>query len=184
MGLFDGTVDGAGSTADVAVQLDLPIVLIANAQGQGASLAASISGFLHFRPDIRFAGVIINGISSPRHERIIRTACEDIDVPILGCLPMQPELRLANRHLGLVQAYEQEGLDAVLDKAAQWIGEYLDMQLLPAAMKELSFDASAPEPGGIPAVFLLKSLLPLMALNLLLQGISEILRSALILVED
>ncbi|MEZ5570591.1 MAG: TRAP transporter small permease subunit [Halioglobus sp.] len=43
-------------------------------------------------------------------------------------------------------------------------------------------EASA-EPGGIPAVFLLKSLIPLMAINLALQGIAEILRSALVLVE-
>lgn len=42
----------------------------------------------------------------------------------------------------------------------------------------------SPEPGGIPAVFLLKSLLPLMALNLLLQGTAETLRNALILMED
>ncbi|AQA17384.1 C4-dicarboxylate ABC transporter permease [Halioglobus japonicus] len=40
------------------------------------------------------------------------------------------------------------------------------------------------EPGGIPAVFLLKSLIPAMAINLLLQGIAETLRSALVLVED
>jgi TRAP-type mannitol/chloroaromatic compound transport system permease small subunit len=42
----------------------------------------------------------------------------------------------------------------------------------------------SPEPGGIPAVFLLKTLLPVMAINLLLQGIAETLRSALILVEN
>jgi TRAP-type mannitol/chloroaromatic compound transport system permease small subunit len=42
---------------------------------------------------------------------------------------------------------------------------------------------TSPEPGGIPAVFLLKSLLPLMAINLSLQGLAEILRSALVLVE-
>ena len=42
---------------------------------------------------------------------------------------------------------------------------------------------SSPEPGGIPAVFLLKSLLPAMALNLLLQGVAETLRSILVLVE-
>ncbi len=41
----------------------------------------------------------------------------------------------------------------------------------------------SPEPGGIPAVFLLKSLLPLMAVNLLLQGIAETARNAIILVE-
>lgn len=43
---------------------------------------------------------------------------------------------------------------------------------------------SSPEPGGIPAVFLLKSLIPLMAINLLLQGLAETLRSALALTED
>jgi len=42
---------------------------------------------------------------------------------------------------------------------------------------------SSPEPGGIPAVFLLKSLLPLMALNLFLQGLAETLRAALALAE-
>lgn len=43
---------------------------------------------------------------------------------------------------------------------------------------------SSPEPGGIPAVFLLKSLIPLMAFNLLLQGLAETLRSALTLVGE
>ncbi|RLA49143.1 MAG: C4-dicarboxylate ABC transporter permease [Gammaproteobacteria bacterium] len=42
----------------------------------------------------------------------------------------------------------------------------------------------SPEPGGIPAVFLLKSLIPLMAFNLFLQGLAETLRSALVLVEE
>lgn len=39
------------------------------------------------------------------------------------------------------------------------------------------------EPGGIPAVFLLKSLIPLLAINLGLQALAEILRNALILIE-
>jgi TRAP-type mannitol/chloroaromatic compound transport system permease small subunit len=43
---------------------------------------------------------------------------------------------------------------------------------------------SSPEPGGIPAVFLLKSLIPLMALNLFCQGLAEVVRSALVLVEN
>ncbi len=47
------------------------------------------------------------------------------------------------------------------------------------AIREVS-----PEPGGIPAVFLLKTLLLLLPVNLLLQGVAEIVRNALILVED
>ena len=40
---------------------------------------------------------------------------------------------------------------------------------------------SSPEPGGIPAVYLLKSLIPLAAANLAVQGAAEILRNALAL---
>ena len=40
------------------------------------------------------------------------------------------------------------------------------------------------EPGGIPAVFLLKTLIPLMAANLLLQGFAEVLRNAAALVSQ
>jgi len=42
---------------------------------------------------------------------------------------------------------------------------------------------NSPEANGIHGVFLLKSLIPLMAINLFCQGLAEVLRSALILVE-
>ena len=41
---------------------------------------------------------------------------------------------------------------------------------------------TSPEPGGIPAVFLLKSVIPLMAFNLFLQGLAEVLRNAQVLI--
>jgi TRAP-type mannitol/chloroaromatic compound transport system permease small subunit len=40
------------------------------------------------------------------------------------------------------------------------------------------------EPGGIPAIYLLKTLIPLLAFNLALQGLAELLRNALFLVDD
>jgi len=51
------------------------------------------------------------------------------------------------------------------------------------ASESWSMLETSAEPGGIPAVFLLKSLIPLMAINLALQGLAEILRNALVLVE-
>ena len=47
------------------------------------------------------------------------------------------------------------------------------------AIREVS-----PEPGGIPAVFLLKTLMLLLPFNLVLQGIAEILRNTLVLMEN
>ncbi len=46
-----------------------------------------------------------------------------------------------------------------------------------------SMRESSPEPGGIPAVFLLKTLIPLAALTLALQGVAELLRNALDLMQ-
>lgn len=46
-----------------------------------------------------------------------------------------------------------------------------------------SMRESSPEPGGIPAVFLLKTLIPVAAITLALQGIAEVLRNALSLAE-
>ena len=45
MGLFDGARDGTGSTADLAARLGLPVVLVVDARGQGASVAALAEGF-------------------------------------------------------------------------------------------------------------------------------------------
>jgi TRAP-type mannitol/chloroaromatic compound transport system permease small subunit len=40
------------------------------------------------------------------------------------------------------------------------------------------------DPGGIHGVFLLKSLIPLMAVNLLLQGLAELARNLLVLLDE
>jgi TRAP-type mannitol/chloroaromatic compound transport system permease small subunit len=37
---------------------------------------------------------------------------------------------------------------------------------------------SSPEPGGIPYLYLLKTLLPLMAINLAIAGVMDVLRNA------
>jgi len=42
----------------------------------------------------------------------------------------------------------------------------------------------SPDPGGIHGVFLLKTLIPLMAFNLILQGSAEVLRNLAFLIED
>ncbi|MEX2488165.1 MAG: TRAP transporter small permease subunit [Pseudomonadales bacterium] len=45
------------------------------------------------------------------------------------------------------------------------------------AYQSWSIRESSPEPGGLPAVYLLKALIPLMAAMLAIQGVAEVLRS-------
>jgi len=130
MGLFDGAPDGAGSTADVARLTGWPVVLVVDAKGMGASVAALLEGFLAHRRDVAVRGVIFNRVGGDRHANILRAAVAPLDIAILGCLPRVPALHLPHRHLGLVQAAEHADLEAFIDSAAALVAAHVDVQKL------------------------------------------------------
>lgn len=112
MGLFDGRIgaaatgQAAGSTAHVAGLLGAPVVLVVDARGQSQSIAALLHGFSTFDPETRVSGVILNRVGSARHEQVLRQACEQAGVAVLGSIPRTAELELPTRYLGLVTAVE------------------------------------------------------------------------------
>jgi cobyrinic acid a,c-diamide synthase len=130
MGLFDGAADRQGSTADLAVMLGLPVVLVVDCTKQSHSVAALVHGFSTYRPSVGIAGVILNRVASPRQERMIRTALAPQGVPILGVLPQLPELQLPSRHLGLVQAHEHVDLELFLVAGGRWVNQHCDVEAL------------------------------------------------------
>ncbi len=139
MGLFDGTGhDGeAGSTAELARVTGWPVVLIVDARGQGASVAALLRGFADHQPSIPLAGVIFNRVSSKRHGALLAGAAAR-HLPSLACLgilPADPGLALPSRHLGLVPAAENSDADAVIERCAAHIGTSVDVgRLLSVAL--------------------------------------------------
>jgi len=112
MGLFDGRIENhaigtaQGSTAHVAALLGAPVVLVVDARGQSHSIAALLHGFSTFDQSVHIAGVILNRVGSPRHEEVLRQACEHAGVPVFGAIPRADELSVPSRHLGLVTAVE------------------------------------------------------------------------------
>jgi len=135
MGLFDGARDGTGSTADLAARLGLPVVLVVDARGQGASVAALAEGFANHRPDVTVAGVILNRVAGEVHERLLRDALAAHAIAVLGAVPRSDALDLPSRHLGLVQAVEHEG--GWLDDAATIVAETVDCDALAALARPL-----------------------------------------------
>jgi cobyrinic acid a,c-diamide synthase len=130
MGLFDGAAIGPGgadgSTADLAASLGLPVVLVLNAKGQGATAGAVLEGLARHRRDVRVAGVIFNRVGGPGHRAILAAAAEAAHIPVFGYLPTLPPLALQERHLGLRQAGEIADLDRFLAAAADAIAPHLD----------------------------------------------------------
>jgi cobyrinic acid a,c-diamide synthase len=135
MGLFDGAA-GRGdfaSTAHVARLLDAPVVLVVTASGAGRSIAATVHGFASFDPAVRLAGVVLNQVSSPRHEQILREALAGTGIPVLGALPSEATLHTPSRHLGLVPAAERDaGVRDWLPALTAIIRDRVDLDLVTA----------------------------------------------------
>ncbi|KUJ85553.1 cobyrinic acid a,c-diamide synthase [Ruegeria marisrubri] len=137
MGLFDGVAKpgelGHGSSAETALRMGWPVVLVLDVGGQAQSAAATALGFRMYNPDLPFAGVILNRCASPRHERLTRLGMERAGLPVLGVLPRRGDLTLPERHLGLIQAVEHPDLESAIAGYAAFLREHVDLEAIKRA---------------------------------------------------
>jgi cobyrinic acid a,c-diamide synthase len=156
MGLFDGKSGGseAGSSAEIAKLLKLPVVLVLDAAKTARSIAAVVLGFEMFDPELKLAGVILNRVASEGHYEMLRVAIESTcKSKILGWLPREPAIAIPERHLGLQGAAEavQGGEDAAIDALAGLAEQYFDLDSLLSLQCGLGMaeDASSPDGGTL-----------------------------------
>lgn len=139
MGLFDG-FDGrteAGSTAQMAKWLDLPVLLVVDARSMARSAAALVQGFENFDPAVKFAGAVFNRIGSPRHLAFLQEAMEGaVKMPCRGGLPRNEAIAIPERHLGLVTAGDHPLEAADLRRLADQIELGLDLNALIATLHD------------------------------------------------
>lgn len=146
MGLFDGYDRMKGSSAEIAMLLGIPVLLVVNARSSAYTVAAQLHGVATFRPGLRLAGVVFNQVGSPKHERMLREACEDAGLRCFGCLPREEGLEVPSRHLGLTIAAENR-MNAWIDRAADLVEHHVDIQALMEAC-ETPFIARAAAPAA------------------------------------
>jgi cobyrinic acid a,c-diamide synthase len=134
MGLFDGMSgrDNFASTAHVAKILGAPVVLVVDASKSARSIAAIVLGFMRFDRSTRIAGIVLNNVAGDRHAGYIKEALAGrIKAPIVGIIKRNSEIRMEERHLGLVPAHElAEKKRAEIVKAAKYVAEQLDVDAI------------------------------------------------------
>ena len=149
MGLYDGVAkpgaQGQGSSAETAARMGWPVILVIDVSGQAQSAAATALGFASYG-DIRLAGVILNRVASPRHDRLARLGMEPAGIPVLGSLPRRGDLTLPERHLGLIQAVEHPDLETAIAGYAAFLREHVDLSAIRAAASA----ALVPAGGSLP----------------------------------
>ena len=124
MGLFDGYDKSKGSSAEIAMLLDIPVILVVNAKSVAYSVAPLIYGFKHFNPKLKIAGVVFNMVASENHFAFLKQACEDAGVPCLGYMLRNRDLIIPGRHLGLtIEAREET--EELISLAAKEVEEHV-----------------------------------------------------------
>jgi len=133
MGLFDGlSLDGSDSNAAMAKLLGLPVVLVLDCAGTSGGVAPLLTGYRQFDPGIQYAGVILNKLAGQRHESKIRALVERYtDFNIVGAIHRGADIRMTERHLGLVPSNEisaQAG--QIIDHLSKVVAQSVDLDYL------------------------------------------------------
>ena len=131
-GLFDGVaIDGSNSNAAVAELTKSPVVLVIDTQGMTRGIAPLLLGYQAFNNDINIAGVILNKVGGPRHEKKLRDVIKQYtNITVVGAVPRLKELNITERHLGLIPSNESADTDEVISKIAAVIEKHVDLELL------------------------------------------------------
>jgi cobyrinic acid a,c-diamide synthase len=127
MGLYDG-LDSYGTTAEIARLFTIPILLVVNTSRMTSSIAAMVKGYQLFQTDIKIAGVILNYVSGRRHEEKLKDAVEQhCGVPVVGSIPRDSDLLIAERHLGLIPSPESSEAERLVERIGRKLEAYLDL---------------------------------------------------------
>lgn len=132
MGLYDGMdVEGSDSTAAIARTISSPVILVVDATRMTRSAAALVRGFQGFEEGVNIAAVILNKVARPRHEDILRRSIEQYTgIPVIGAIPKQNNIHIADRHLGLITAQEMQNLESLKTCLTDAAEQYIDLDAL------------------------------------------------------
>jgi cobyrinic acid a,c-diamide synthase len=146
MGLYDGLDSaGSGSTAHLARLLNIPVILVVNTSRMTGSIAAMVAGYQCFQPGINIAGVILNNVAGSRHERKLMAAVEQYcRIPVVGSVPRDPDLSMAERHLGLIPFSEADESEPIVERICRKLEPHLDLNRILAIARGFESDLSAP----------------------------------------
>jgi cobyrinic acid a,c-diamide synthase len=130
MGLYDGSDwhDERGSTAQIAKLLQAPVLLVMDISGSARSAAAEALGYKSFDTAVELSGGVLNFAGSERHALGCAEAiAAATGLPMLGWLPRDLQLRIPERHLGLIPGGEQVNSTALVGEMAGAVAARFDV---------------------------------------------------------
>jgi cobyrinic acid a,c-diamide synthase len=136
-GVYDGVnAEGGFSTAELAITLDLPVLLVVNCTKATRTIAALVLGCKNLDPRMQICGVILNQIATARHERIITEAVEKYtDIPVVGIVPRLGSDIFPMRHLGVTPHQEYGEAEKAVSQLAAMAEKHFDIEQIISLMQ-------------------------------------------------
>ncbi len=146
MGYYDGSgADLRCSPWEVARLTATPALLVVDAAGGAASVAATVKGFQVLTKESSIRAVLVNRASSRAHFELVRDAvARHTGLLCAGYLAKDASISLPSRHLGLVPAEETDALAEKLSRAGRAIADTVDLDMLLGIAAEAKPLADAP----------------------------------------
>ena len=143
-----GMYDGEFSTANLAGQLNLPVILVVDAYGMAESAGAIVKGFVEYEKqkppltpppcqggDGEVTGVIFNRVASESHYLRLKDSVRD--VAVMGYLPRDLNFEIPHRHLGLTVAEENPITAESIQRLANAVLEHVDVDAILSSIPPL-----------------------------------------------
>jgi cobyrinic acid a,c-diamide synthase len=138
MGYFDGIYNTfENSSYDIAKELNINSVLVYTPEGEMFTAIPKIKGMAEF-PGSGIKCVILNNVSESYYKLLKEQIEKFTGVRVLGYLPKDENFALESRHLGLIQCEEIEKIDEIIDKIAEKVSRYIDINAIINLMKEVN----------------------------------------------
>ncbi len=144
-GLFDGVdADGTYSTAELAIRLGLPVLLVVDCTKTTRTVAALVLGCKTLDPNVDICGVVLNRIGSRRHEKIVRQAVEKYTgIPVVGAIRRMKKDIFPMRHLGVTPFQEYEGASGAVADLAETVEKNISLEQVEQLMRSPAVSAQS-----------------------------------------
>ena len=135
-GLYDGvTADGGYSTAELAITLQMPVLLVVNCTKTTRTVAAMVLGCMKLDERVDIRGVVLNQIATERQRRLVTEAVERYTgLPVVGAIPRMARDIFPMRHLGMVPYQEYRDSGGALQFLIDTVTANLDLERIEGLM--------------------------------------------------
>lgn len=129
MGYYDGLAGKSleASTYHTSKATKTPVILVINGKNKSLSIIPEIKGFVEYREDSNIKGVILNNTSPMIYKELKSLIEKEVNVKVLGYLPMLNEIEIESRHLGLIKPDEIKNIKNKLELLGEKVDETINI---------------------------------------------------------